>query len=297
MPKTDKTSVFLLIIVTFMWGSSFILVKIALEDVPPVTLATLRFVFASIIFIAAVLWKYDSPLVLNYLRDNWLILTAIGFTGIFVPNVLQNWGMQYTTAYVSSIIQATGPIFTAVLAAAFLGESLGYKKACGALLALWGVVMISSNGNLRLLIDLTDYSFGNLLLLGSAVSYGFYTVLSKAKLEEDEPLIVVSLSTALGSLLLLIFLPFVEPIHAIARLSVFMWIVVLALAVFPTAIAFFLWFDVLKKMEASKTSFFIFLIPVFTTILAWLILGEVITSFVVINAVLIILGIGLSSTE
>ncbi|MFQ5975922.1 MAG: DMT family transporter [Candidatus Hydrothermarchaeales archaeon] len=297
MPKVDRTAISLLIIATFLWASSFILIKIGLTEVPPVTLATLRFVFASMIFLAMVLWKYETSHVIDYLKDNWIMLSVIGFTGIFLPNVFQNWGMQYTTAYVSSIIQATGPIFTAILATAFLGESLGYKKAGGALLALFGAVMISSNGNLLLLIELTDYSFGNLLLLGSAISYGFYTVFSKAKLEKDEPLMVVSLSTILGTLILLLFLPFVEPIHEIANLSSFMWIVVIVLAIFPTAIAYFLWFDVLKRMEASKASFFIFLIPVFTTILAWLILSEAISLFVVINGILIILGVGLASTE
>ena len=133
--------------------------------------------------------------------------------------------------------------------------------------------------------------------LCSAASYGFYTVLSKAMLEDDEPLLVVSLSTVIGSFILLIFLPFVEPVSSITSLSIFIWIVIILLAIFPTAIAYFLWFDVLKKMEASKASFFIFLIPVFTTILAWLTLGEVVTFFVIFNAFLIIFGVGLANTE
>ncbi len=163
--------------------------------------------------------------------------------------------------------------------------------------ALFGAVMISSSGNLRLFVDLTDYSFGNLLLMCSAISYGFYTVISKAKLERDEPLLVVTLSTVMGTILLLITMPIVEPIGGITNLSFSMWLLIVALAIFPTAIAYFLWFEVLKKMEASKSSFFIFLIPVFTTTLAWLVLSEAITLFVILNAVLILFGVGLANLE
>ncbi len=297
MSKVDKNAVSLLVLVTFLWASSFILIKIGLREIPPVTLAALRFLLASAIFLAVAVWKYHLSGVINYLQDNWLVMLAIGFTGIFLPNVFQNWGMQYTTAYVASIIQAMGPIFTAILATIFLGESLGPKKAGGALLALFGAVMISSNGNLRFFVELTDYSFGNLLLLGSAISYGFYTVISKAKLEGDEPLLVVTLSTVMGTILLLITMPIVEPIGGITNLSFSMWLLVIALAIFPTAIAYFLWFEVLKKMEASKSSFFIFLIPVFTTILAWLVLSEAITLFVILNAVLILFGVVLANLE
>ncbi|MFQ6136900.1 MAG: DMT family transporter [Candidatus Hydrothermarchaeales archaeon] len=297
MAKSDGSAIILLIIATFLWAFSFILIKVGLREIPPVTLAALRFSLASIVFVVAMFWKYGSQEISIYLKENWMALLAIGFTGVFLPNVFQNWGMLYTTAYVSSILQATGPIFTAILAAIFLKESLGTKKGSGAMLALIGAIMISSDGDLRLLWNLTDYSFGNLLLLGSAISYGIYTVLSKARLEEGEPLMVVALSTALGSVILVLFLPVVDPLGLIPTFSQSMWMIVIALAIFPTAIAFFLWFEALKKIEASKASFFIFLIPIFTTGLAWLILNESISLFVISNAILIILGIGLAGAE
>ncbi|MEE8168490.1 MAG: DMT family transporter [Candidatus Hydrothermarchaeales archaeon] len=286
----------LLLAATLMWGASFVLIKVGLEEIPPVTLATLRFSFASLIFLAAIS-RYKLRESIGCLKEDFLILSGIGFTGIFLPNVLQNIGMQYTTASISSILMATGPIFVAVLAAIFLGESLGARKIIGIGIALFGAAMISTQGDIAAVRELSSHTFGNILLLLSAVSYGPSTILAKIGVRDRDPILVVSWSTILGSLLLIAFTPFYEPVDVVLRLSPHAWGIVIALAILPTAVAFLFWFEALKRMEASKVSFFIFFIPVFATIFAYFFLQEAVTGFVIANAALVLFGVYLAESE
>jgi drug/metabolite transporter (DMT)-like permease len=155
--------------------------------------------------------------------------------------------------------------------------------------------MISTGGDLSYL-KITDYVYGNFLILLSAICYAFYIILSKIGLRNTEPILIVTLSTAIGSIFLLIFTPFVEPFNALINLNNYMWGIILALAVVPTVIGFLFWFEALKRMDASKASFFIFLIPVFTAVFAYFFLKEEITLFMIGNAALIITGVYLAES-
>ncbi len=281
----------LIVFATAMWGASFVLIKVGLGEVRPVTLAALRFSIASIIFLLALFARHGARDSLSRLRRDLPVLTAIGLTGIFLPNVLQNVGMQYTNASTASILMATGPLFVAILAALFLGESLGFRKIGGIVLALFGAAMISTQGDLSGLKGMPEYLRGNVLLLLSAVCYGPSTILAKMKVDQEEPIVVLTWSTAIGSLFLLIFAPLYEPGAAIVSLSSSALIIILTLAVLPTALAFFLWFEALKRMEASKVSIFIFLVPVFAVVFANVFLSEPITLFTAANAALVLLGV------
>ncbi|MEE9594859.1 MAG: DMT family transporter, partial [Candidatus Hydrothermarchaeales archaeon] len=84
---------------------------------------------------------------------------------------------------------------------------------------------------------------------------------------------------------------------ALFSLSNSAWVIVLALVLFPTALAFFLWFEALKRMEASKVSMFIFLIPVFAVVFSRVFLSEPITTFTIAYAALVLLGVYMSQLE
>ncbi len=290
-------AILFIIFATMMWGASFVLIKIGLREVPPVTLAALRYSLTSVIFLGVIFIRYEPREVLSYLRRDLGVLAAIGFTGIFLPNVFQNVGMQYTNASIASILMSTGPVFVVLLAAGFLGESLGIKKIGGIALALFGAVMISTQGDLSGLMEMPSYLLGNILLLLSAISYGPSTILTKIRVNVEEPMVVLAWSTVLGSLFLLAFTPMYESGAALFSLSNSAWVIVLALVLFPTALAFFLWFEALKRMEASKVSMFIFLIPVFAVAFSRVFLSEPITTFTIAYAALVLLGVYMSQLE
>ncbi|MBU4189976.1 MAG: DMT family transporter, partial [Candidatus Thermoplasmatota archaeon] len=143
-----------------MWSASYPLIKIALLDVPPVLLGSLRHLIFIPMFIMIFINQGKNAFV--HSRKNWLVFTGIGVFAIALPNIFQNIGMKYTTASLSSIIQSSGPVFTIALAVIFLGESLNIRKVSGAFIALTGTIMLVGGGSFCFA---GSTFYGNILLL------------------------------------------------------------------------------------------------------------------------------------
>ncbi len=209
--------------------------------------------------------------------------------GIALPNAALNVGLQYTTASVSSIIQASGPVLTVIFAIILLKERLGGAKVVGTLLALVGtVLLISWDG-----MDLADSTFiGNLFVLASAFSYSVSGVVSKKALARHHPMAITGWSLVIGSLALYLATPleFGRPMSFPPDLIG----IVLLLAIFPGCLAFLLYYYILQTKDLSSISFFIYLIPVFSTAISIALLGEIVTAETVLFASFVIAGVAIA---
>ncbi len=277
-----------------LWSASFVLVKIGLTEVTPIYLAALRFSIATVIFAGCALAKFEMRQIKTFTKDNFAMLLALGIVGVTLPNISQNLGMRYITASMSSILQNSSPAFTLILASIFLHESLGYRKMSGLALSLIGVTIISLNGGFSPLGDSMVF-YGNLMLIFSAVCYSIYTIIGKKIVANNSPLLILATSTLMGTVLLNIISITVEPVEL--AYSVNIWGVVLGLSILCTVIGTLLYFEALKELEASKTNFFTFLIPVFAVIQASVFLSERIYPYQIVCGVLVIVGIWLAQTE
>lgn len=278
-----------LLLAVIMWGASFPLLKLGLEYVPPITLAAVRYSIAGLILIAVVFARSGVKRSLSEFRLDWKALTLLGLVGITVPNATLNLGLQFTTASVSSMIQASGPAFTVALAVIFLKERLRGMKVLGLAIAVIGTILLIGEGG----VDLGNSTFiGNILVLVSSFSYSVSGVLTKRALERHSPLTITGWNVAIGSL----FLYASTPIEFGQSVSFppDMIVILLLLAVFPGCLAFLLYNYVLQKKELSSISFFIYLIPVFSTIISIALLGEVITAETVLFAALVIAGVAIA---
>lgn len=278
-----------------MWSFSFPLIKIALDnDVPPITLAALR----TIVFIPilAFLLIKNGKNIIPTTRYDWSILLGIGIFAIILPGILQNIGMMYTTASVSSIIQSSGPIFTIVLAIFILEESTDKKKIVGAIIALIGTIflVISINGNFSLMETAV---YGNSLILLSSISYAISSVITKKGLGSIKPLQMLGFSTLIGFIVLSITSILEEPLDIINNLSTETWIVVLLLTLFPSFIAILFWYEALANAEISRLIVFVYLMPVFAVIFSYILLGEIISIQTMVFAALIIGGVALAQKD
>jgi len=289
-PKTYAS----ILAAVLLWSASFVLVKIGLTEVTPIYLAALRFSLATIVFAGCALAKFDVRQIKTFAKNNFAMLFALGIVGVTLPNISQNLGMRYITASMSSILQNSSPAFTLILAAIFLHESLGYRKVSGLTLSLIGVTIISLNGSFSLLGDSMTF-YGNLMLIFSAVCYSTYTIIGKKIIANNSPLLILALSTLMGTLPLDIISIAVEPVEL--AYSVNIWGVLLGLSILCTVIGTLLYFEALRELEASKTNFFTFLIPVFAVIQASVFLSERIYPYQIGCGVLIIVGIWLAQTE
>jgi drug/metabolite transporter (DMT)-like permease len=291
----SPTAWFALMFAVFCWGLSFPLIKEALDlGILPITLAVLRYTIGLIPLILYIVIKRDLKPMMRALRNDWKLFLALGLVGITFPNLLQNYGMVWTSAHVSSIIQASGPVFTIILALIFLHERLGRYKIIGTALAIFGTLLLITDGGVK--FEGTTF-LGNLLVMLSAISYAFSSILSKKSLEKYEPLTVAILSILVGTPFLAMFWVIENPVQHVPGLTVDIWAIVIVLAILPGVVALILWFTVLKTREVSRVILFIYLIPVFATAIAYFIFGEVIKISTVFFAAIIICGVMIAQYE
>lgn len=272
----------------FTWGLSFPLLKIALEAVPPITLAVLRGVIGTIPLIVFMILKWGWKGFSKPLKEDFWFFLSLGVVGITLPNIFQNYGMRMTSAHLSSIIQSSGPIFTIILAVLLLKEPLGINKILGSAIAIMGTILLVTGGGL----DLTDSTLiGNFLVLMSAISYSISSIMSKRILERYEPLKVATLSMFLGTLILALFLVFESPTKDVPSISLEYWLIIIVLALLPGSLALLIWYKILKDTEVSQLILFIYLIPVFATAIAYFWPGEIISPYTIFFAFLIVCGV------
>ena len=180
-------------------------------------------------------------------------------------------------------------MFTVILAVIFLKEHLGGAKIAGTILAIIGTILLINRGG----IDLGNSTFiGNMFVLISAVFYSISGVLTKRALERHHPLVITGWNAAIGSL----FLYLVSPLELGESISFppNMIAILLLLAIFPGCLAFLLYNYILQRKELSSVSFFVYLIPVFSTIMSMAVLGETITVETVLFASFVIAGVAIA---
>jgi drug/metabolite transporter (DMT)-like permease len=231
---------------------------------------------------------------LKPLKEDFWFFISLSLVGITLPNLFQNFGMTLTSAHLSSIIQASGPVFTIIMALIILKEPLGKNKVLGTVIAVSGTFLLVTGGG----FDLRDSSvLGNLLVLMSAISYAFSSILSKKILEKYDALTVATITMFLGTLILGAFMVFESPLERIPQISFSGWMIVIVLAILPGTIALLIWYKILRTTEVSRIILFIYLIPVFATAIAYFWPGEEIKLTTILFAFLIVCGVAIAQYE
>lgn len=209
-------------------------------------------------------------------------------------NFLQNLGLNLSTASSTSLLGTTDPIFAVLLSAAFLGEPLTKRKVMGLLAALIGVYFVTTNGQW-----LTDWgqSSGNLLVIGAALSYSVYTILSKRVLHYEEPPIVVAWTTTAGALALVAAALVMDRWQSWGALNTNHKLITAYLCIVPTSVSVVAYFYLLQRIQASQAAVTLFLIPVFSIIWSVALLRETLTSAMLGGGALIICGVWLTMVK
>jgi drug/metabolite transporter (DMT)-like permease len=253
-----------------MWSTTFIAVKIGVRYCPPLTLLTLRFLFAATLLVALVRWLGERWPVD---RRAWARLALFGMLNQAIPASMTFVGMRHASAGMGSMILVTNPLIVALLAPKLLGEALTRTKLLGLLLALGGVgtVLVARlhTGHSHR----TDSPLGIALLFGAVACLVSATILFK-RFPPREPLIMVNVVQQLiaGLFLVPVALSVERPTTLVPTLSLGLALLYL---VFVISIgSSLLWFWILKKGEASTAGAYLFLAPIFGLIFASLVLGE-----------------------
>jgi drug/metabolite transporter (DMT)-like permease len=249
-----------------LWSFAFVAGKIGVTDCPPLILLTARFSLAGILIlgisalrgeVSSLSWRDAGVFAILGLANNALYL-SLGYTGL-----------QTVSAGLGGLIVSANPVFTALLAAVFLGESLTRRKVAGLLLGISGVGFIVWH---RMSVG-TDSLHGILFTLASLASIVLGTILFKVFAPKGSLWVGNGVQNLAGGLVLLPFaftLSDVGDIVPSARLAGAFAFLVLG----GSILAYLLWFHLLKVCGATAASAYHFLMPPLGMLFAWMVLGE-----------------------
>jgi len=275
----------ILVLVSLVWAGSFVVVKIGTRNISPIHIGFLRFLVATPLMFLVILLKKMKPRRVNYKDLPALVILAL--TGVTLLYVFQFTGIKYTTASTSAVLINTNVMFIAILSFLILRESFTLKKVAGILLSFLGATIIVTNGYL----DIGSSFLGDVLILLSAFCWAVYSIMGKRLLERYNPLTLNTYAFALGTVF---YLPFViNDFGAIFFIPLEGWLIILYLALFCSVFGYVAWYFVLSHVDASKAAIFLNLIPLFTILLS-LLIGEIVTIFLIAGAAFIMYGIYLT---
>lgn len=277
-----------------LWGGTFIAGRLLAGVVEPASAAFLRFLIASVAMVA-VTRLVEGRLVLPSPRM-WLPLVLLGMTGVFAYNIFFFNGLHHISAGRASLIVAGTPLVITIFAAMFLRERLTRLKISGVLISLVGAVLVISNGQPGTLVT-GGFGRGEQALLGCVLSWSAYSLIGRSVLRSLSPLTAVCYSSTIGTLLLAIPAAREGLFSHLTAITLPAWTSLAYLGIGGTAMGFSLYYQGIKKIGASRAGIFINLVPVFSLLLSWFILGESIKPAVLAGGLLVLTGVTLANAQ
>ena len=275
-----------------IWGSTWLFIKLGLEDLPPFTFAGIRFVIAVTILSALIAIR---RLRLPRTRRDWLLLMVSGVLAFCVNYGLLFWGEQYISSGLAALLQATIPAFGLVIAHVYLpGERMTTAKIIGIILGVIGVAVVFSN---QLDVAGPKALAGCAALIVSSASAAYSNVLVKAYGKNLDPAILAGGQMFFGMIpLLLIGIPLEgNPFRynwtPMAVLSLFY------LAIVGSVVAFLLYYWLVQHMDVTKTMLIALVTPVVAVTLGMLVLNEELHRRTLVGGLMIISGIAIIVTR
>lgn len=284
--RTSSLSLVLLAVTTVLfWGSAFAGIRAGLQAYSPAHLATLRFLVASLVLVIfALLTHMRLPA-----RQDLPGIFALGLTGFAFYNLALNTGEQSIPAGPAALLIQTAPIWTALLAIAFLRERLRVWGWLGIAIGFTGALAIALGKSQGL-----ELQWGAALILMAALSTSVYIIIQKRMLARYRPVEITAYAIWAGTLLLLPFAPGLMATVKAAPLSA--TLAVLYLGVCPAALAYATWAAVLARLPAARAASILYAVPVMAFLVGWVWLGEAPKPIDVVGGLLALSGVVVVNT-
>ncbi|MEH7245750.1 DMT family transporter [Neobacillus niacini] len=251
------------------WGVSFVSTKAVLGILDPYSLLVIRFgIGALFLFLLLLMQRYSLLVSIKYIPH----LMILGILGVFVHQLLQATALLTIDASSAGWLISFSPIFTVILSILFLHEKMSIMKSIGMVLAITGVILVTttrSGQSFQLSMNI-----GFLLMILSTLNWAVYSVLLKSLKIPYPPIVVTFYMCLLGLILTTPLIIRNRGWETLSLLNHLEWAHLLFLGVFVSGIAYWYWAKALEILEASKVSMFLYLEPIATLIAAVLLLNE-----------------------
>lgn len=276
---------FAFILLGAIWSASFLWIKIAIHEVGPFTLVGFRVAFGALIVIivsifARTQWPRD--------RATWVTYAILGVTSVAIPFVLISWGEKTIDSAVASILNASMPLFTIILAHFILRDDrMTVQKLLGLLVGFGGVVVLLSK-------DLQPGAHNSILgqaaVILASLFYAGSSVFARLKTGHVPGLVRGGAPLLTASIVMWLIIPLVErPVH-IPSLPI-TWVALLWLGVLGSGLALVLWYYLLHEIGPTRTTLVSYLFPLGGVILGVIFLREELSWQLFLGALLIIASI------
>lgn len=276
-----------LVLLAALWGASFLFMRLGAHDFGPLALAFVRVGLASVLLLPLLASRGQ----LAELRTHWRGLVVVGALNSAIPFALFSFAALSITAGLSSIVNATTPLWTAVVAFAWLGQGLTRLRVLGLAIGFAGVTFLAwDKASFK---PGADHA-GLWAVLACAVAtlcYGLAANATRRWLTGVPPLAVATGSQAAAALLLVIPALWQWPAALPGAVA---WGSALALASLCTALAYLMYFRLMSRVGPTNAVSVTFLIPLFAILWGWLFLREPVTAQMLMGGAIVLVGIALA---
>lgn len=292
---STRTVYISMIVTACFWSGAFIAGKMAAAIFMPFTLTFFRFLFAlPFIFL---LLRLKEPEKFFPGREQIVPLIILGVIGTLGYHFFFFLALRHTTAINSSLIGATNPMVTTVLAVIFFKEKITLVRMTGVVVSLLGVFSVITNLDPKIVSSLV-FNQGDFLMAAGVLCFSTYALLSRKYMLKYKisPLSVTAYTFLVCTILSLLLGTSLErPLGAVLQAPLQVWLEILYMSVLASVVGYYLQLNAIHKIGAPKTAMFINLVPVFTILLASAILGEEISLLKIFGAMLILFGVYLAA--
>lgn len=278
--RIDARDWSLLAVLSVLWGGSFFFNGAALRELPPLTLVLLRVALG-----AAMLLPLLRMQGIGFPKGvaGWRAFVAIGLLNNVIPFSLIVIGQTCVPSGLASILNATTPLFTVMVMAAAGEEALQMRRMAGVALGLLGVIVLRGRG----IETRPGQGLGILLCLGGALSYGFAALAARRLLKDTPPLGAATFQLMASMVMMAVVAGVMEQPWRLPMPGLTTWFAVLGLAGLSTALAYIVFFQIIRRSGATNVMLVTLLIPVTAILLGWLVLGEPISAREIAGAIVI----------
>jgi drug/metabolite transporter (DMT)-like permease len=281
-----------LILVMTVWGITYVVTKAAVREIPPLTLAALRYLIAASVLVPIAMGRSGSmrlPRPASLAALAWMALT-----GIVILTVGFNYGLIYGSASQGALLYALSPAAVAIAAVLWLGETLSRRRIGGIILSVAGTALVVASGEIDR--SASRPLLGALCMLAGIVAWACYTVIAK-RLAGADQIVVIAWVSMIGMAMLLP-LAAVELLQSpMPRPSLEGWLATLFLGAVASALAYVVYNVALRELDASLVGAYFTLDPLVGVATAILLLGEVLRGGQVAGGVIALAGMWLAATS
>ncbi|QSO51227.1 DMT family transporter [Alicyclobacillus curvatus] len=288
--KNNRKYYLLLVLTSLMWAGNFVTGKFLIGHTSALTITDLRWAIADVVLLP-VAWVADKKL-LPPLRALFP-LALMALTGVITFNLFTYLALQHTTSDNVGLISALNPIAIAIASFIFLRERLRIRQIAGMLVSLFGVIVVVTKGHLG---DLAQFQVntGVWLMLIAVASWGLYAVAGRFAVKHVS---AYGATLWAGTLGVLFMLPFDLPTLSFQNLNVPFWSSIVYTAVGGTVVAMILWNIGVQRVGGTQSGIFLNFNPIFTAILAFLLMGETIQISQMVGTLIVIAGVSIFAIQ